>query len=82
MDASYYMVRDSIEPLLFLNEHLVEAVQWQDHPDIYHDEVKLGGNTSVFFPSWAEELEIPNYIKKEDLEHLVQEYVTNLKEPK
>lgn len=81
-DSSYYMIRDSIDPLLFLNKHLVEAVQWQELPDIQHDEVKLGGNTSVFFPSWAEELEIPNYIKKEDLEHLVQEYVTNLKEPK
>lgn len=77
-DASYYMVRDTLKPLMYLNEHLVKAVQWQDHPDIYHDEVKLGGDTSVFFPSWAEELVIPNYATKPEIESLVEDYLLTL----
>ena len=77
-DASYYMVRDDLKPLMYLNEHLVKAVQWQDHPDIYHDEVKLGGDTSVFFPSWAEELVIPNYATKPEIESLVEDYLLTL----
>lgn len=59
-DAQYYMIPDDLAPLAYVNEHLVKAVQWQDHPDIWHDEVKLGGEVSVFFPDWSRELEIPN----------------------
>lgn len=59
-DAQYYLVREDLAALAFMNEHLVKAVQWQDDPEIWHDEVKLGGELSVFFPSWAEEIGIPN----------------------
>lgn len=59
-DAQYMLVRDDIETVLFVNEHLVKAVQWQDHPAIAHDEVKLGGELSIFWPTWGQEIEIPN----------------------
>lgn len=59
-DAQYYMVREDLEVLSYTNKHLVKAVQWQDHPDIWHDQVKLGGELSVFWPSWEKEITIPN----------------------
>lgn len=59
-DAQYYMIRDDIDAILYTNKHLVKAVQWQEHPDIAHDEVKLGGELSIFHPTWAEEYTIPN----------------------
>jgi len=59
-DASYYMIRDNMPEVMFVNEHLVKAVEWQDHPDIAHPDVKLGGELSVFFPTWANEMTIPN----------------------
>lgn len=59
-DAQYYMVRDNAETVLYVNEHLVKAVQWQEHPEIQHDKVKLGGNLSLFWPDWSSEIEIPN----------------------
>jgi DNA polymerase-1 len=59
-DAQYHLVREDLAALAFYNEHLVKAVQWQEHPDIAHDQVKLGGEVSVFFPSWANEIGIPN----------------------
>lgn len=59
-DAQYYLIPDDIEVLLFVNEHLVKAVQWQDHPAIAHDAVKLGGELSIFWPSWAKEIDLPN----------------------
>jgi DNA polymerase-1 len=59
-DAQYFIVREDLKALAFMNEHLVKAVQWQDHPDIWHDEVKLGGEVSVFFPDWSSEIGIPN----------------------
>lgn len=66
-DAQYFLIRDDIEAVLFTNEHLVKAVQWQDHPDIYHDEVKLGGELSIFHPNWAKEYTIPNGATKDEI---------------
>lgn len=60
-DAQYFTIPDDVEVLAFVNEHLVKAVEWQDHPDIAHPQVKLGGEVGVFWPSWAKEITIPNY---------------------
>lgn len=59
-DAQYFIIPEDMTVLHYVNKHLVKAVEWQDDPKIYHDEVKLGGEVSIFYPSWAEELEIPN----------------------
>lgn len=59
-DAQYYVIDDDMEILLYVNEHLVRAVNWQDHPDIYHPEVGLGGELDVFYPDWSQGLTIPN----------------------
>lgn len=59
-DAMYFMIRESVDTLLYVNQHLVKAVQWQDHPDITHPDVHLGGNLSIYWPNWSYEIEIPN----------------------
>lgn len=73
-DASYHLIRDTMETLLYYNEHLVTAVKWQDHPDIWHDEVKLGGEVSVFFPTWAQELVLPNDVTADKIKDLALEH--------
>jgi DNA polymerase-1 len=45
----------------------VKAVQWQDHPDIAHDEVKLGGELSIFHPHWGKEYTIPNGATEDEI---------------
>lgn len=59
-DALYYIVDDNPETVAYSNRHLVQAMQWQEHPDIYHEKVKLGGSLVIFFPNWSKELSIPN----------------------
>jgi DNA polymerase-1 len=59
-DAQYHLIRDDLEVLKYTNEHLVKAVEWQEHPEIAHDEVKIGGELSIFFPDWSSEIGIPN----------------------
>lgn len=73
-DASYYLVKDDANIILWVNEHLVKEVQWQDDPNIYHDQVKLGGNLSIFAPDWAHELEVPNNCTKDQLFKLVKDF--------
>lgn len=77
-DASYYIIPDDMDILQYLNKHLVKAVQWQDDPAIYHPEVKLGGKLSVFFPSWAKEMTIPNYASDEEIQSLVDNHIDSL----
>lgn len=66
-DAQYMLIRDDSDAVMYANEHLVKAVQWQDHPDIAHDEVKLGGELSIFYPTWEKEIGIPIGASEEEL---------------
>lgn len=59
-DSQYFIVKDDPELLGWMNKHLVKAVEWQDHPDIQHDTVKLGGELGIFYPNWAHEIVIFN----------------------
>lgn len=77
-DASYYMIPDDMDILRYQNKHLVKAVQWQDDPAIYHPEVKLGGKLSIFYPSWADELVIPNEAQEEEIFSLVDNHLDSL----
>lgn len=70
-DAQYFRIKNDLETLMFVNEHLVKAVEWQNHPDIWHDEVKLGGELSVFYPDWNHEIGIPNAATEEEILSIV-----------
>jgi DNA polymerase-1 len=77
-DAQYFLIKNTPDVVLWANENLVKAVQWQDDPAIYHDQVKLGGEFSIFYPDWAHELVIPNKCTKEELLKLVADYEEKL----
>lgn len=79
-DAQYFIIPDDIDVFQYVNEHLVKAVEWQDHPDIQHDEVKLGGNLSLFWPSWAYEQEFPNKVTDDEVFDLINQHVSKVKE--
>lgn len=77
-DAQYYVIRDDLEHLMYVNEHLVQAVNWQNHPDIYHPEVKLGGKLSVFYPTWCNDIPIPNYATETQILSIVKEAMSHV----
>ena len=70
-DAQYYLIRDHVPAVAYTNEHLVKAVEWQDHPDIYHPQVKLGGELSIFWPNWSKEITIPNGAGEEEITAII-----------
>jgi DNA polymerase-1 len=70
-DAGYALIRDDVNVLVYLNNLIVKASEWQDHPDIAHDQVKLGGELSVFYPSWAHDIGIPNGATSEDVLNII-----------
>lgn len=74
-DAMYFLIKDDLEAVHYTNDNLVEAVEWQDDPAIYHPQVKLGGKLGIFHPTWEREIEIPNKISPEQIEAVVMEKI-------
>lgn len=73
-DAQYYMIPDDLRVLMYMNEHLVKAVNWQNHPDIQHPDVGLGGELSIFYPDWSAELELPNGATAQEIRNLANKH--------
>lgn len=66
-DALYFTIKEDVDVLYFLNKHLSHAVNWNFDPYIYHAQLNLGGNTEIFYPTWAQEHTIPNNLTKEEV---------------
>jgi DNA polymerase-1 len=66
-DALYWLVKHDPETLKFVNDNLIECMEWQDDPAIAHDTVKLGAELCVHYPTWADEISMPNKSSLEDI---------------
>jgi DNA polymerase-1 len=71
-DAQYYLVKADTETVKWFNDTLPKEVQWQDHPDIAHPTVGLSGESSIFYPTWAEEHTIANGASLGDIKRIGQ----------
>ena len=72
-DSVYFLIKKDYNVLHWVNDNLIECMEWQDDPAIYHDKVKLGAQLVVHYPTWAEEITIPNKIDLLSLINLVKE---------
>lgn len=59
-DAIYLVIRNNPDIVAWVNRELIQAMQWQELPELRHNKVKLGAELSLFYPSWADELKLPN----------------------
>lgn len=71
-DAQYFLAKNTAKHIHFLNTHLVKAMEWQELPEIMHPQVKLGGELSVFYPSWAKEIHIPKNASIEEITNIAR----------
>lgn len=72
-DAQYYLVEASAFTVDWFNRHLTKHVAWQNHPDIDHPDVRLSGEASIFYPTWAEEHTIPVDASMKDIQRIGQQ---------
>ena len=73
-DSQYFIVLDDVDAVLWLNKNLIECMLWNDDPLIYHPDINLGGELSIFHPNWASEIKLTNNITKEELLELCLQY--------
>lgn len=70
-DASYYMIKPNPELLHWFNINLVECIEWQELPELKHPSVKLSGQVTLCYPSWAKEIDIPNRASLEQITEIL-----------
>jgi Schitoviridae DNA polymerase len=73
-DAIYLMIRDDINVVEWVNRELIKAMQWQELPELEHDEVKLGAELSIFWPNWSNELSLPNDASQDEIRTLCRDF--------
>ena len=66
-DAIYLIIDDDLETIEFANKHLTKEMEWQGLDEIWHDEVKLGGDMDIFFPSWAHGITLSRTANQEEI---------------
>ena len=66
-DAIYVLIRDDVRVVSWANNKLIEAMKWQELPEIQHPTVKLGAFLDLFWPSWAEATTLPNDATQEQI---------------
>ena len=72
-DALYFLVKDDVEAIEWLNINLIECMAFQDLPEIAHDEVKLESNLDIFYPDWSNPIELPNRASVEEIRTICKE---------
>ena len=78
-DSQYYMIKNTLGHIKFVNDNLVECMEWCELPAIKHEEVGLGSSLEIFWPTWADVIEIPN---RASLAQIQQCITTELKRRK
>lgn len=76
-DALYFFVKDDLDILVWFNQVLIKAMEWQEDPVIAHDEVKLGGDLEIFWPDWSHGIEIPNNATKGEIIRILHDETSN-----
>ena len=71
-DSQYFIFRDNIDVVHWINENLIECVEWQQLPELIHENVKLSGQFFINYPDWSHEIMIPNHASKEEIKEICQ----------
>ncbi|MCM2973763.1 DNA polymerase [Larsenimonas suaedae] len=80
-DAIYLLIRNDLDVVAFANRELIKAMRWQELPEIQHDTVKLGAALDIFWPSWAEDVTLPNDASTEEIERVCEEHFQAIQSP-
>ena len=66
-DAIYLLFKNDADVVEWVNTNLVECMKWQELPELQHPTVKLGATLGIHYPTWAQEITIPNNSTKEQI---------------
>jgi DNA polymerase-1 len=72
-DAIYILIKNDVEVVEWANRELINAMRWQELPEIQHPTVKLGAALDIFWPDWAHPTTLPNEASQEKILEVCRE---------
>jgi len=66
-DAIYLIIKDDVAVVEWVNNELIKAMQWQELPELAHDQVKLGAALDIFWPAWDNAIGLPNAASQKEI---------------
>jgi len=59
-DSIYIFWKNTAGITKWINDNLIECMQWCGLKELQHPQVKLGAELEIFYPDWASPVKIPN----------------------
>ena len=75
-DSLYFMIRNKIGCVEWVNLNLIECMQWNELPEIQHDTVKLEAEMEIYYPDWSNPISIPNNATGPRIKSIIREALT------
>lgn len=80
-DAIYFICKNDVKVIKWLNDVLIEEMRWQELPEIQHPTVKLGAALDLFWPSWATPLTLKNEATEDEIKQACIKHKYDLEHP-
>lgn len=66
-DAIYFIIKNDIAVVKYINDLLIKEMQWQELQEIQHDKVHLEAELDIYYPNWANPITLANNITEEQI---------------
>ena len=81
-DAIYQYAKDNFDQIAWVNKHLIEAMAWQDLPELKHDLIHIGSALDIQHPTWGDAFTIPNGANAAEIKQVCINEVNKRKQSK
>jgi DNA polymerase-1 len=66
-DAIYLYWRNTVSITKWVNDNLIDCMEWDGLVELRHPVVKVGAELDIFYPDWAHPVTIPNHATKQQI---------------
>ena len=72
-DAQYFLIKDEVGAVKWLNDNLIECMSDHGLPELdWHPTVKIGAELDLFYPTWKDDINIKNNLSMTEILKVVQ----------
>jgi len=79
-DSIYLLFKSTCAITEWVNNNLIECMQWCKLDELKHPTVKLGAEFGLFYPNWNHECTLPNNATQKEIRELTHKHGKLLKE--
>lgn len=76
-DAIYLIWKDRLEVTKWVNDNLIECMEWNDLPELQHPTVKLKADLDIFYPTWGNAITIKYGMSYDEIYSTVHKGIKN-----